>query len=63
MNKLTIDEVIESCKENVNRYDLMFSEDFLNNSPINAVREYWEYKLVAEWLEELKEYRKLYGNY
>ena len=62
MNRTTIDEIIIYCEDNVRKYDEMFNENFLQNSTYNAVREYWEYKQVAEWLKELKEYKELEEN-
>ena len=60
MERLTIQEIIEHCKRKTEMYEKNVTADYLNTAPmINKVKEYWEHKQVAEYLEELLEYRKL----
>lgn len=60
MERLTIQEIIEHCKRKTDMYEKIIAADDLNTvSMTNSVKEYWEHKQVAEYLEELLEYRKL----
>lgn len=54
MNRLTIDEIIEHCKRKVKQFEKMY-----NHKLDNFTKEYWEYKQVAEYLIDLKQYREL----
>lgn len=67
MERLTIDEVIAHCKRNTQRWERAekdrvclggkprnFETDDMSN---NFMKEYWEHRQVAEWLEQLKEYK------
>ena len=60
MERLTIQEIIEHCKRKTDMYERIIAADDLNTILMtNSVKEYWEHKQVAEYLEELQEYRKL----
>lgn len=61
MNKLTIDEIIEHCKRKTARYEQLNGIKTLENSDIsnNFIKEYWEHRQVAEYLEELRQYRAI----
>lgn len=60
MERLTIQEIIEHCKRKTEMYERNDTVEFLNTAPmINTLKEYWEHKQVAAYLEELLKYRKL----
>lgn len=61
MERLTIDEIIEHCKRKVKIYEEMFNSEILQNEDMhfNFMKEYWEHKQVAKYLEELKVLREL----
>ena len=60
MERLTIDEVIEHCKRHTERMESHLGRKQLEEIPIrnsNIMKQYWEHRQVAEWLEELKAYK------
>lgn len=59
MERLKIDEIIEHCKRQRDRYEQLNGINTLENSDISHtfIKEYWEHRQVAEYLEELKKYR------
>ena len=60
MERLTIDEVIEHCKRHTERMENHSGRTQLEETPIgnsNIMKQYWEHRQVAEWLEELKAYK------
>ena len=61
MNKLTIDEIIEHCKRKTARYEHLNGVKELENADIsnNFIKEYWEHRQVAGYLEELQQYRAI----
>lgn len=60
MERLTIQEIIDHCKRKTERYEKIATADHLNTAQmISSVKEYWEHKQVAVYLEELLKYRKL----
>lgn len=61
MNKLKIDEIIDHCKRKTKRYEELNGIKELENADISNtfIREYWEHRQVAEYLEELKQYRAI----
>ena len=60
MERLTFEEILEHCKKKTEMYERIVKDDYLNTAPtINSVKEYWEHKQVAEYLEELMKYREL----
>ncbi len=68
MERLSIDEVIEHCKRNTQRWERAEKDRVrLGGKPINfetddmsdnVMKEYWEHRQVAEWLEQLKAYKE-----
>lgn len=60
MERLTIDEIIAHCKRQTDGLERrMSAEQYETADMLNFfVQEYWEHRQVAEYLEELKEYRK-----
>lgn len=67
MERLSIDEVIEHCKRNTQSWERAeknrvrlgakprnFETDDMSD---NVMKEYWEHRQVAEWLEQLKSYK------
>lgn len=67
MERLSIDEVIEHCKRNTQGWERAekdrvrlgakprnFETDDMSD---NVMKEYWEHRQVAEWLEQLKSYK------
>lgn len=60
MKRLTIEEILDHCKRKTEMYEKNVTADYLNTAPmINAVKEYWEHKQVAEYLEELMKFREM----
>lgn len=60
MERMTIQEIIEHCERKIEGYEKKVNMEFLYREPLtNLSKEYWEHKQVAEYLEELLEYRKL----
>ena len=59
MGKLTIDEVIGHCERTVERYEKQTSRAVLEKRPLEEIfiKEYWEHRQVAEWLEELQAFK------
>lgn len=62
MKKISIDEVIEHCERKVKKIEKMFKRTHLESEDCFVAdliyKEYWGYRQVAEWLNELKCYRK-----
>lgn len=61
MERLTIDEIIKHCKRKVEIAEKIFNSEILQNEDMHFdfMKEYWEHKQVAEYLEELKVLREL----
>lgn len=60
MSRLTIDDVIGHCNRHTERTEKHMSRETLENMPIEEnsfIKEYWEHRQVAEWLEELQAYK------
>lgn len=60
MERLTIDEVIAHCKRHTERMENHSGRMQLEETPIgnlNIMKQYWEHRQVAEWLEQLKDYK------
>lgn len=60
MERLSIDEVIEHCKRHTERMESHSGRSQLEETPIgnsNIMKQYWEHRQVAEWLEQLKHYK------
>lgn len=60
MERLTIDEVIAHCKRHTERMENNSGRMQLEETPIgnsNIMKQYWEHRQVAEWLEQLKDYK------
>lgn len=61
MNKLSIDEVIAHCNRHTEKMESHSGRGQLEETPIGnsaIMKQYWEHRQVAEWLEELKELRE-----
>lgn len=60
MERLTIDEIIAHCKRQTDGLERRMSAEQYETADMRNffVQEYWEHRQVAEYLEELKEYRK-----
>ena len=60
MERLTIDEIIEHCKRRVDHAEQFYGKGRFESVDMShrIDKEYWEHRQVAEYLEELKEYRK-----
>ena len=59
MERLSIDEVIAHCKRHTERMESHSGRSQLEETPIgnsNIMKQYWEHRQVAEWLEQLKSY-------
>lgn len=54
---MTMDEVIEHCKRTVEFESKYIMKGRRGGGKVEYSKRYLEHKLVAEWLEELKEYR------
>lgn len=63
MGKLTIEDVIGHCKRTVDRFEKRTSREILERKPIEEIfiKEYWEHRQVAEWLEELQAFKDKQG--
>lgn len=61
MERLTIEEIIEHCKRKVEIIEKIFNPEILQKEDMHLgfMKEYWEHRQVAEYLEELKILRKL----
>lgn len=60
MERLTIDEIIEHCDNKIYLYETVGRNiDFETEELTEAIKDYWEHKQVKNYLDELKEYRKL----
>ena len=59
--RLTIDEIVEHCKRMTKKFEKYNKMDLLENNDMDTgmMKEYWEHRQVAEYLEELKQYRDL----
>ena len=60
MERLTIDEVIAHCKRHTERMENHSGRMQLEETPIgnsNIMKQYWEHRQTAEWLEQLKDYK------
>ena len=59
--RLTIDEIIAHCERVVGRKEEINSRDFFETRDMGhyPMKEYWEHRQVAEYLEELKQYRAI----
>ena len=59
MGKLMIDEVIGHCERTVERFEKQTSRAVLEKIPLEEIfiKEYWEHRQVAEWLEELQAFK------
>ena len=55
---MTIDEVIEHCKRTVEFENKYIMKGRRGGGKVEYSKRYLEHKLVAEWLEELKEYKE-----
>jgi hypothetical protein len=60
MERLTIDEIIAHCKRIVRKKEALNGRDFFETESTGhyPMQEYWEHRQVAEYLEELLNYRK-----
>lgn len=59
--RLTIDEVIEHCKRHTAQIESRLSREDIESIPVEnstMLKQYWEHRQVAEWLEELKKHRQ-----
>lgn len=64
MERLSIDEIIEHCERKTKLYEEVGKcIDFETTELTDAIKEYWEHKQVKEYLEELKELRKIKEDY
>ena len=63
MERLTIEEIIEHCKRKVEMIEKIFNPEILQKEDMHFdfMKEYWEHKQVATYLQELKTLRKLRG--
>ena len=61
MERLTLEEIIDHCKRKRELLEKYTRNRYFETAPIenNIVREYWEHKQVAEYLQELLVYRGL----
>lgn len=60
MERLTIEEILDHCKRKTEMYERNVKADYLDTAQmINSVKEYWEHKQVAEYLEELMKFREM----
>lgn len=60
MERLTIDEIIGHCNRKARMYEKACDIKYLETTAMsNSIKEYWEHKQVAGWLEELKQYRAI----
>ena len=60
MSRLTLREVIEHCNRHTEAVERHSSRMQLEETPIgnsNFMKQYWEHRQVAEWLEELQAYK------
>lgn len=60
MERLTIDEVIAHYRHYTEDLEGHATRSFFNETSLSSdiVKQYWEYKQVTNWLEELKLYRE-----
>ena len=60
--RLSMDEVIAHCNRHTERMEQTSSRRQLEETPIgnsDRMKQYWEHRQVAEWLEEIKAYRAI----
>ena len=61
--RLTIEEIIQHCKRQVQKIEKMFKKDHLENDDCGVAdiiqKEYWEHRQVANYLEEIQAYRAI----
>ena len=59
--RLTIDKIVEHCKRMTKKFEKYNKMDSLENNDMDTgmMKEYWEHRQTAEYLEELKQYRDL----
>ena len=59
--RLTIDEIIEHCNRKVERFESFSSRDMCENWSLDSQygKEYWEHRQVANYLEELLQFRAI----
>lgn len=59
MERLSIDEIIEHCKRQTQRFEQLNGINTLETADLSLtfIKEYWEHRQVKEYLEELKGYR------
>ena len=59
--RLTIDEIIEHCNRRVERFESFSSRDMCENWSLDSQygKEYWGHRQVANYLEELLQYRAI----
>ena len=60
MERLSIDEVIAHCKKHVAQVEERVPMETLEEGDMTftAMKQYWEHRQTAQWLEELKRYRE-----
>lgn len=56
MGRLTIDEVIAHCKRHTEIMEKVATRHFFETEKLESdtVKQYWEHRQVADWLQELK---------
>ena len=61
MERLRIEEIIDHCNRKVIWWEKLIPREKFENRDISdsGCREYWEHRKVAEYLNELQQYRKL----
>ena len=61
MERLTLEEIIDHCERKTELVEKYTRNGYFETAPIesNVVREYWEHKQVAEYLQELLAYKSL----
>lgn len=59
MERLSIDEIIEHCEKQIQRFEQLNGINTLETADLlhTFIKEYWEHRQVKEYLEELKNYR------
>lgn len=60
MERLRIEEIIDHCNRHTKRMESHSGRMQLEETPIgnsNTMRQYWEHRQVAEYLNELQQYR------
>lgn len=62
MQRLSIDEVIAHCNRHTESMESHSGRSRLEETPVgnsDIMKQYWEHRQVAEWLEELKQYKEI----